>query len=162
MPVNIIRLNQQDVSQIQPLRPDPVDGQTTKNMNTYNSKSIFCLSQTTLSDQHDSTQQPTMAIMNESSFQLSENTNSHEETEIKPNFDNPKKTNSVSFTPKKFVPAVKFSNLEVESICQTNQLPTNDKIKAKWSPGPTVNDQQPKYKKIQPIFQKPKSPHKIT
>ena len=131
MPVNIIRLNQQDVSQIQPLRPDPVDGQTSENMNTSDSKSIFSLSQTTLNDQHDSTQQP-------------------------------KKTTLVSFTPKKFVPATKLSNLEVESICQTNQLPTNDKIKAKWSPGPTVNDQQPKYKKIQPIFQKPKSPHKIT
>jgi len=162
LPVNIIRLNQQDVSQIQPLHPDPVNGQISKNTNTSTTKSIFSLSQTTLSEQQDTPQQLNMNTINHTSTQLSTNKINNGETEGKFNVDPATKTTSISFTPKKFVPAEKSSNLKLEPMFQTNQLPTNDKIKAKWSPGPTMHEEQPTYKKIQPIFQKPKSPHKIT
>ena len=37
-----------------------------------------------------------------------------------------------------------------------------EKIKPKWSPCPMKSADEPKYRSIQPILPKPKSPHAIT
>ena len=73
------------------------------------------------------------------------------------------RNNPVVFCPKKFVPAQKKDDImESKIVLESSNISSNDKIKPKWSPGVTGMENEPKYKKIQPIFQKPKSPHKIT
>ena len=75
----------------------------------------------------------------------------------------PVSRNNVVFCPKKFVPAQKKDDIiESKVVLEGTNISNNDKIKPKWSPGVTSMENDPKYKKIQPIFQKPKSPHKIT
>ena len=73
------------------------------------------------------------------------------------------RNNNIVFCPKKFVPAQKKDDIiEAKIVLESKNVSNNDKIKPKWSPGVTSQEDEPKYKKIQPIFQKPKSPHKIT
>ena len=75
------------------------------------------------------------------------------------------KKEPVVFNPKKFVPSQQTtSNFNMESILDDKQTDNkNGRIKPKWSPSVTTNiEDEPKYRKIQPILQNPKSPHKIT
>ena len=155
-------MNQQDVSKIHPLPESPVNGLTNTNVNPSSTRSIFTLNRTTVSNQHIDPQQPNMNMMDQPPIQLPTTENVNTEREENIILEPVTKTNSISFTPKKFVPLEKSNRMEERSMYQASQLPTDDKIKAKWSPGPATNEEQPKYKKIQPIFQKTKSPHKIT
>ena len=65
------------------------------------------------------------------------------------------------FNPKKFVPSSQIPDTTVPwPQSKTDQSPTTEKIKPKWSPLPEVTE--PQYRKIQPILPQSKSPHKIT
>ena len=88
--------------------------------------------------------------------------NDGENTSIEHQNSQENKTNNVpfSFVPKKFVPAEKSSDWDIGS--KLEEFSQDEKIKPKWSPNPSSQEQEPRYKKIQPVFEKPKSPHKIT
>ena len=88
--------------------------------------------------------------------------NDGENTSIEHQNSQENKTSNVpfSFVPKKFVPAEKSSDWDIGS--KLEEFSQDEKIKPKWSPNPSSQEQEPRYKKIQPVFEKPKSPHKIT
>ena len=152
--VNILRLNQQEIIQTKFSTPEINDAHTSVD-NT--SKPIFSLSPNTSRDD--------LGVS-------APNSNNSGSTGVQ-GFGIPyegnmlhqpvSRNNNVVFCPKKFVPAQKKDDIIESNIdLDTNLTSNNDKIKPKWSPGVTSQEIQPKYKKIQPIFQKPKSPHKIT
>ena len=134
--VNIIRLNQQEVFQTPLNSSNQMSGQT--ELATSSSKSIFSLVPN-VHKERDGIDGPT-----EQGDCLKGET----------------KSSSFPFIPKKFVPAEKSTDwnlgLKSEEYCQS------EKIKPKWSPNPSGQEQEPRYKKIQPLFQKPKSPHRIS
>ena len=134
--VNIIRLNQQEVFQTPLNSSNQISGQTA--LATSSSNSIFTLVPN-VHKEKDRVDGPT-----EQGDCLKEE----------------KKNSSFPFIPKKFVPAEKSTdwNLGLKS----EEHSQSEKIKPKWSPNPSGQEQEPRYKKIQPLFQKPKSPHKIS
>ena len=131
--MNIIRLNQQEVLQTPFNSSNQISGQTA--LATSSSKSIFSL----VPNVHK------------------EGVGVDGPTEQGDCMKGETKSSSFPFIPKKFVPAEKSTdwNLGLKSD-------QSEKIKPKWSPNPSGQEQEPCYKKIQPLFQKPKSPHKIS
>ena len=134
--VNIIRLNQQEVFQTQLNSSNQISGQTA--LATSSSKSIFSLL-ANVQKERDGVDGP-----NEQGDCLKGET----------------KNSSFPFTPKKFVPAEKSTDWN--HGLRSEEPSQSEKIKPKWSPNPSGQEQEPRYKKIQPLFQKPKSPHKIS
>ena len=159
MPMNIIRLNQQELFQNPFETPNQMSGQTT--LASSSSKSIFSLSPNVSKENNEPTEQNMMAMKqnpNDTSERHGINGQIGDQNELEMETKKP----SMLFTPKKFVPSDKNYDLSFTSALKSEELAENEKIKPKWSPNPSSNEQEPRYKKIQPIFQKPKSPHKIT
>ena len=140
--MNIIRLNQQELIQTPFGTSNQISSQTT--ITSSSSKSIFSLNPNHINDEND----------------MIKNDEENGAIEIQNNLENKIHNVPFSFVPKKFVPAEKSSDWDMRS--KSEELSQDEKIKPKWSPNPSGQEQEPRYKKIQPVFQKPKSPHKIT
>ena len=152
--VNILRLNQQEIIQSK-FSTTETNYEQPSNGNA--SKPIFSLSPNVSRDDMDG---PTRN-QNISAVTEDQSRSSHIENTFPP--QSVSRNNNIVFCPKKFVPAKKKDDIiEAKTVLESKNVSNNDKIKPKWSPGVTSHQDEPKYKKIQPIFQKPKSPHKIT
>ena len=152
--VNILRLNQQEIIQSS-ISTTETNYEQTSNGNA--SKPIFSLSPNVSRDDIDG---PT-TNQHISSVSVEQRMSSHLGNDLTP--QSVSRNNNIIFCPKKFVPAQKKHDIaEEKMVLESKNVSNNDKIKPKWSPGVTSQEDEPKYKKIQPIFQKPKSPHKIT
>ena len=152
--VNILRLNQHEIIQSK-ISTTETNYEQTSNGNA--SKPIFSLSPNVSRDDMDG---PTRN-QNISAVTEDQSRSSHIENTFPP--QSVSRNNNIVFCPKKFVPAKKKDDIiEAKTVLESKNVSNNDKIKPKWSPGVTSHEDEPKYKKIQPIFQKPKSPHKIT
>ena len=140
--MNIIRLNQQEVFKTPFGTSNQISSQTT--ITSSSSKSIFSLNPNIQNDENN----------------MIKNVGENTLIECQKSLEN--KTNDVpfSFVPKKFVPAEKSSDWDMGS--KSEEFSQDEKIKPKWSPNPSSQELEPRYKKIQPVFEKPKSPHKIS
>ena len=154
MPVNVIRLNQQEIAYPDSRISNSIQNQT--NMAS-TARSIFSLGQNILSDRLNILQ-PKSDTTNGTQRKISDIQHTNKEQTCL----EPVKITPILFSPRKFVPAEKTTGHHLEVRDEIDQTSTTEKIKPKWSPCSNSNDNEPRYKKIQPIFQKPKSPHKIT
>ena len=68
----------------------------------------------------------------------------------------------IIFKPTKFIPSDRKYEKDIQVTEDKYQIATAEKIKPKWSPCPMKSADEPKYRSIQPILPKPKSPHAIT
>ena len=141
-------MNQQELSQA------PSNSGYGETSFSSSNKSVFNLSQNTIKDEKDTISQSCFPSVNGGNIRSATNGNGSQQTGLK--------NTPIVFSPKKFVPSEARTNWKSEVVSEQDQTSTNDKIKPKWSPGPTNSKQEPKYKKIKPIFEKPKSPHRIT
>ena len=159
MPMNIIWLNQQELFQAPFATPNQMSGRTT--ITSSSSKSIFSLSPN-VSKENNETVEHNITTVNQGSTDNSESHDVNGQLGEQNDLKKGTKNTSMLFSPKKFVPSEKCPDLNLTSTIKSEELAESEKIKPKWSPNPSSNEQEPRYKKIQPIFQKPKSPHKIT
>ena len=159
MPVNVIRLNQQEIARSDSMTSHSIQNQP--NVVSPGSTSIFSLGPNILNDKLTHTQ-PNLDSTNPPQLKMSDslaiNKRSKESSCIQP----AAKIIPITFSPRKFVPSRQTNEQSEGSNNEKDQVPMGDKIKPKWAPCAASNEEEPKYKKIQPIFTKPKSPHKIT